>query len=104
MRRTWKKSYRRYLNGSTPAGHALSAEGDVVARDIEVGSFCERQNRLLETVVLERDHSPALLADDVMVMVAAGVDALEARRVSLEVDPLNQAEVLELLQGPVDSR
>src|SRR6476659_8535658 len=104
MRRTWNENYRRHLNGSTPAGLALSTQGHVVARDVEVRSFGEGQNRLLETVILERDHSAALLADDVVMVVAAGINAFEAGRVPLHVDALNQPQALELLQGPVHGR
>src|SRR5205085_7180160 len=45
-----------------------------------------------------------VLADDVVVMVAAGIDALVPGGIAADVNPLDQAESLELLEGPVDGR
>jgi hypothetical protein len=39
-----------------------------------------------------------------MVMVLIGVDALIARRVAADLDPLHEVELLELVEGPVDAR
>ena len=45
---------------------------------------------LLESTVLERLHLAAVTADEVVVMVAAGVDPLEAGDAVAEVDPLHE--------------
>ncbi len=47
-----------------------------MARDVEVRALGQSDDRLLQPVVLESDDPPALLADDVMVMVPARVDPL----------------------------
>ena len=54
--------------------------------------------------ILEGDHPAASLTDDVVVMVPARFAALVARGVAAEINSLNQAELLELLQCPIDAR
>jgi zinc transport system substrate-binding protein len=69
---------------ATPVGHAL--------------------DRRLERRVLERLDLAAVVADEVVVMVAAGVRRLEARDAVSQVDALNEPERVEPLERPVHAR
>src|SRR4051794_3818444 len=75
-----------------------------MTREREVRALAECHDRLLEPLVLEGDHATAVLADDVVVMFAAGIDALISRGLAAQVDLLDQAEALELLERAVDGR
>jgi len=73
--------------------------GDVVslpARDAE--------DRRLERRILERLHLPAVVADEVVMVVARGVDALESRDAVTKVDSLHEAELAETLERSVHAR
>ena len=58
----------------------------------------------LELVVGERLDLAAVLADEMVVVLAVGVDRLEARDAGADVDPLHEAFACQLLEGPVDAR
>ena len=60
-------------------------------------------DRPLQRRVLEGDHAPAAAADRVMVVVAAGLDPLVAGGAAGDLEPLHEAELLELLERPVDA-
>jgi hypothetical protein len=78
-------------------------EGDVVRRDLEVASAPEPLDRALETAILERHESAAAVAQEVVVMPAAGVGWLVAGNPGAEVEAVDESELLELFQGPVDA-
>lgn len=57
--------------------------------------------RLLESGIVERVDLSALPAHEMMVMLATGMRGLEARDALTEVDPMDEAQVGELLEHPV---
>ena len=59
--------------------------------------------RLLESGVLERLDLAAVVADEVVVMVAARIDRLEAGDPVAEVDPLYEPELVETFERAVDA-
>lgn len=60
--------------------------------------------RLLEAVIRERLNPAAVVADQVMVVLAARVGRLETGNPVAELDALHKAELDELLEGAVDAR
>ncbi len=70
---------------------------------LEVHLLAELPDRLLQGVVLEGDHATAVAADRVVVVMALGIDPLVAGGAAADLDPLDEAELLELLQRPVDA-
>ena len=58
----------------------------------------------LEFVVGERLHLAAVVADEVMVVLATCVDRLKARGAGADVDPLHEAVPRQLLECAVDAR
>lgn len=71
--------------------------------DLEARLVADRLDRPLQGPVGERRDEPALLADQ-MVVVLVGVEALVTRSVATDVDSLDQVELLELIERPVDAR
>jgi hypothetical protein len=71
--------------------------------DVEPLSRRQPVDRLLERAVLERRDLPAVLADRVMVVLTAGVGGLVAGG-GADVEPANELEPGEQLEGPVDAR
>lgn len=71
--------------------------------DIEARSIAGPVNRPLERVVVKGRGSPAGVADQVMMVVAAGHDELETGRPFRQADALEQAELGQKPQGPVDA-
>ena len=61
-------------------------------------------DRRLERGVLERLDLSAVVADEVVMVVAAGVGGLEARDSVSQVDALNEAQVGHAVEGAVDAR
>lgn len=61
-------------------------------------------DRRLERGVLERLDLPAVVADKVVMMVAAGVGRLEARDAVSEVDALDESQVGHAVERAVDAR
>src|SRR6185437_1437738 len=88
---------------SVAAALAPAAQYDVVLGDVERHRSGHLRQRFLEARILERDHAPAVPADRVMVVMAGGIDALEASRAAADLDPLDQPELLQLLQRAVDA-
>ena len=58
----------------------------------------------LELVVCERLDLAAVVADQVVVVFAPGVDRLEARSAGADVDALDEAVLAQLLENTVDAR
>jgi len=75
-----------------------------VCGDLVAAATCDPLERLLESGVLERLHLAAVVADEVVVMVAARVDALEAGDPIAEVDALHEAELVETVERAVHTR
>ena len=61
----------------------------------------DRADRPLEFLVVEGDEPPAVAAEKVVVMLAAGPEPLKARGAPAEVQSLEEAEALELFECPV---
>jgi hypothetical protein len=61
-------------------------------------------NGPLEVEVVERIHLSAVAADEVVVMLTAGMSGLETCDPVAEVDPVHEAKVRELVEHPVDAR
>jgi hypothetical protein len=59
---------------------------------------------LFDPLVLEGCDPSAAIADGVMVVFAARHDGLEARAAVPELDPLDEAHVVQEVQGAVDAR
>jgi hypothetical protein len=58
-------------------------------------------DRRLERRVLEGLYLPAVVADEVVVMVAASVRRLEARDAVPEIDALDEAQAVQSLERPI---
>ena len=86
------------------AVRAGAAQHDVVLVDRELEALRERRDGLLEAVVGELRHAAAAVADDVVVVLAAGVRGLVARRAVADVEPVHEAEAIEHLERAVDAR
>ena len=83
---------------------ALAPEHDVVTRDGIAESPRHTRDRLLERPIRERLDLAAVLADDVVVMVRADDRRLEARDAVADVDALDEPELGQEVEDPVDAR
>lgn len=79
-------------------------QDDIVLAQRVAVSPRDPAQRALESEVVERVDPAALAADEVMVMLAAGMSGLEARDALAEVDAMHEAQVGELVEHPVDAR
>jgi hypothetical protein len=77
---------------------------ELVRGDGVVEAAAQATDRALELGVLEGGHSPAPVADDMMVMLAARHDRLVAIAAVSEIDALGETEVVEEIERPVDAR
>jgi hypothetical protein len=73
-----------------------------VGTDLELGSLADPFDCPLQLRIGERHQAPATDADHVMVM-AARVVALKGDNLAADIDPVNQFELLQLLEGAVDA-
>lgn len=73
-----------------------------MAVDLEAGGAAEGVDGPLQRLVGEGRHPPALVADQVVVMLI-WIESLVPRRVGADVDPLDQVKLLEPVQGAVDA-
>ena len=83
---------------------ARSAEDHLVCRHGVAASVRDALDRRLEAGVLERLDLPAVVADEVVMMVAARVGRLEACDAVAEVDPLHEPERVHTFECAVDAR
>jgi len=74
-----------------------------VAGDRVTGSPLDLPQGSLELVVGEGLDLAAVVADEVVVMLAAGVKGLEARRAGADVDALDEPVLAQLLEDAVDA-
>lgn len=72
--------------------------------DRELEALRERGDGLLEAVVCELRHAAAAIADDVVVVLAAGVRGLIAGRAVADVEPMHQSQAIEHLERAVHTR
>ena len=91
----WSRSLKTTL--------AKAAQDHVVVGDLEADLVGELGDRALQGGVLEGDHATAAAADRVVVVLAAGLDALVAGGAAGHLEALHEAELLELLERPVDA-
>lgn len=75
----------------------MPAEGVAVTRG-------HTRERPFERPVGKRLHATAVVADEVMMMVAVRMRRLEARDAAAQVDPVDEAKVDEGLEHAVDAR
>jgi hypothetical protein len=73
-----------------------------VALDADPESLAHTRDRPLEPRIVERDQPAALLAHEMMVMLAAGDDLLESGLPVAHLDPLDQPVLNQQLERPVD--
>lgn len=73
-----------------------------MALDGDAEAAGETVDRSLEARVVERDELTALLADQMMVMVAAGMRALEARLSLSHLETLKEAVLQQQIEYAVD--
>jgi hypothetical protein len=74
-----------------------------VLADLVLEPSSEPLDRLFEPLVLERGDLPAVLADEVMVMLSAGLLGFVAGG-GADVDAADQVQLPEQLERPVDAR
>src|SRR5881397_3763606 len=84
------------------AARADAAQEDVVGGDLELRPLADPLDRSLQGRVGERHQPPAADADHVVV-VPAGLVSLEGDDLAAHVDPMDQLQLLELLEGAVDA-
>jgi hypothetical protein len=115
-----QNDYASIIGSSTPAQYlppgesnglrriltvtAGASEDDVVRRDLVAAPAGDADDRRLERRILERLDLPAVVADEVVVMLAAGIGSLETRYAVAEIDPLDEAELVEAVERAVDAR
>ena len=73
--------------------------GDDVAAPVR-----DALDRRLERRVLERLDLAAVVTHEVVMMIAADVSGLEPRDAVAEIDPLDEPELVEAVERPVDAR
>lgn len=83
---------------------AEPAEHDVVSCDPVADFAGHAVHRALESLVLPGLHLAAVLADHVVMMVAARKCRLVARRLIADVDALDETELGEQIEHPVNTR
>ena len=83
---------------------ARATQHDIVRRHDVSAPVGDSLDRRLERRVLERLDLPAVVADEVVMMVAAGVGRLEARDSVAEVDPLDEPQVGHAVERAVHAR
>ncbi len=81
-----------------------AAQDDVVCRDLVAAAVRDSLEGLLERRILERLYLAAVVADKMVMMVAARVDPLEAGDPVAQVDALDKAELVEALERAVHAR
>jgi zinc transport system substrate-binding protein len=74
-----------------------------VASDAVAATAGDALERRLERRVLERLDLAAVVADEVMVMLAARVGWLEPGHAVSEIDPLHEAELIQPFECPIDA-
>lgn len=72
--------------------------------DLEADPLGEIPDRPLQRVILEGKDAATLPADRVVVMLSVRLYTLVAGHPARHLDPLQEAEALELLEGAVDAR
>jgi hypothetical protein len=82
---------------------AGAAKDDVVAGDGVAGPALDLTEGALELVVGECLNLAAVVANEVVVVLAARVDRLEARSTGADVDALDEAVLAQLLEDAVDA-
>jgi hypothetical protein len=82
---------------------ASAAEHYVVAGDRVARSSFDSPKRAFELVVGEGFDLAAVVADEVVVVLAVAVDRFETRGAGSDVDALHEAVSGELLEGAVDA-
>src|SRR6187200_2212496 len=103
--RSWASVVRRLESVTVVAAIvARSAEDHLVRRHRVATSVRDALDRRLEAGVLERLDLPAVVADEVVVMIAPRVGRLEACDAVAEVDPLHEPERVHALECAVDAR
>ena len=85
--------------GRSGSGRAAGPRG---GRPRSSALLLQLVDRPLQRRIGEGREPPALVADEV-VMVELRVEALVAGRIATDIDPLDQVQLLELLEGPVDA-
>jgi hypothetical protein len=83
---------------------AGAAEHDVVPCHLVAQIPGDPLERLLERGVGERVDTTAVVADEMMMMVCAGLGGLEASNAVADVDALYEAKIGELLEDAVHAR
>jgi hypothetical protein len=79
-------------------------EHDLVGAHADVEAARGPFERLFETWIRKRLYLPAVVADQVMVMLTVEVRRLEAGDPITELDPLQEAKLDELLERAIDAR
>ncbi len=74
-----------------------------MAVDRDAEAFGQAVDRVLEAGIVERHEPPALLADEMVMMVAPGLAALKPGLAVADRDPLDEAVFGEQLEDPVDA-
>jgi hypothetical protein len=85
------------------AVRAGAAEEDVVGVDGVIDAFGELVDGVFELVVFEGGDASAVVAQQVMVVVAAGVGGFVAGCAVADVESLDEAELVEDFDGAVDA-
>ena len=87
-----------------PAILARAAQHDVMSGHDVPASVCDALDRGLEGRILERLDLPAVVAHEVVVMVATGVSRLESCDAIAEVYSLHEAELVHALECAIHAR
>jgi len=83
------------------AVRAGTTEDDIVARNVDSEPARDPVERLLERIVLKRLDATASLADNVMVMLAVGVNELETGTAFAHLEPLDEPCARQNVQSPI---
>jgi hypothetical protein len=89
---------------AAPTVAARAAEEHVVSSDHVAMASCDAGERRLQRRVLEGLDLAAVVAHQVVVVHSVGVRRLEAGDAVAEIDALNEPELREALERPIDAR
>src|ERR671938_907329 len=93
IRPVFERVARMDSGSARPAGCARAAQDDLVGLDLAAEAAREVADRALEPLVGERGDVAALVADDVVVVLAARQQRLVRRAARARVDAAHQLQV-----------
>ena len=86
------------------AGHTGTVQHDVMVLGAELQAARETLDRPLQITIVKRHNTPARVTEQVMMMLAPGIDQLIARHSIPELQASDKTMLAEQLEDPLDAR